>query len=117
MRGGGAHPMLHLKINPEDDGGPAVGDPGVRGRVSALLHPRAPADRLSRIKARVKGVFADLVGAATPRGRRPTAPRNDRTLLLGALLAVATRLLALSAVPVRRRAVQDELVSFGCRVG
>ena len=36
--------------------------------------------------------------------------------MLGALLAVATRLLALGAVPVRRRAVQDELVCAFDRV-
>jgi hypothetical protein len=65
---------------------------------------------ISRTKAKLKTVFADLVEAATRRGRRPRAPREDRAPVLGALLAVATRLLALSAVPVRRRAVQDELV-------
>lgn len=87
-------------------------DPSWLARPVAQLIPEGGprADRLSRIKARVKGVFADLVEAATRRGRRPTAPRDDRAPLLGALLAVATRLLALSAVPVRRRAVQDELV-------
>ena len=44
---------------------------------------------------------------------RSSCSRGDgegRTPVLEALLAVATRLLALSAVPVRRRAVQDELV-------
>jgi len=79
--------------------------------VAQLIPEGGPrADRLSRIKARVKGVFAELVEAATRRGRRPTVPRDDRAPLLGALLAVATRLLALSSVPVRRRAVQDELI-------
>lgn len=71
---------------------------------------------VSRTKAKVKSVFADLVEAATRRGRRPRAPREDRVPVLGALLAVATRLLALSAVPVRRRAVQDELVCAFDRV-
>jgi hypothetical protein len=85
--------------------------------VAQLIPEGGPrADRLSRIKARVKGVFADLVEAATRRGRRPTAPRDDRAPLLGALLEIATRLLALSAVPVRRRAVQDELVCAFDRV-
>lgn len=71
---------------------------------------------ISRTKAKLKHVFADLVEAATRRGRRPRAPREDRAPVLGALLAVATRLLALSAVPVRRRAVQDELVCAFDRV-
>ena len=71
---------------------------------------------ISRTKVKLKTVFADLVEAATRRGRRPRAPREDRAPLLGALLAVATRLLALSAVPVRRRAVQDELVCAFDRV-
>jgi len=79
--------------------------------VAQLIPDDGPrADRLSRIKARVRGVFADLVDAATRRGRRPVSPRDDRAPLLGAVLAVATRLLALSAVPVRRRDVQDEIV-------
>ncbi len=79
--------------------------------VAQLIPDGGPrADRLSRIKARVKGVFADLVEAATRRGRRPVSTRDHRAPLLGALLAVATRLLALGAVPVRRRAVQDEIV-------
>lgn len=73
-------------------------------------------ERISRAKAKLKGVFADLVEAATRRGRRPTAPREDRAPVRGALLAVATRLLAQSAVPVRRRAVQDELVCAFDRV-
>ena len=79
--------------------------------VAQLIPDGGPrADRLSRLKAKLRDVFLDLVEAATRRGRRPTSPRDDRAPLLGALLAVATRLLALSAVPVRRRAVQDELV-------
>lgn len=65
---------------------------------------------ISRAKARLRDVFAGLVEAATRRGRRPRASRDDRAPVLGALLAVATRLLAQSAVPVRRRTVQDELV-------
>jgi hypothetical protein len=71
---------------------------------------------ISRAKAKLKAVFADLVEAASRRGRRPRAAREDRAPVLGALLAVATRLLALSAVPVRRRAVQDELVCAFDRV-
>ena len=67
-------------------------------------------EHVSRIKAKVKGVFADLVEAATRRGRRPTSPQDHRSPLLAALLAVATRLLALSNIPIRRRAVQDEIV-------
>jgi len=65
-------------------------------------------ERLSRIKARVKDAFAELVATATRRGRRP-APASDRATLLSALLAVATRLLVLAGVP-RRRAVKDEIV-------
>jgi hypothetical protein len=71
---------------------------------------------VSRIKAKLRGVFADLVEAATRRGRRPTPARDHRAPVLEALLAVATRLLALSDVPVRRRAVQDELVCAFDRV-
>jgi hypothetical protein len=71
---------------------------------------------ISRAKTKLKAVFADLVEAASRRGRRPRAARDDRAPVLGALLAVATRLLALSAVPVRRRAVQDELICAFDRV-
>lgn len=71
---------------------------------------------VSRIKAKLRGVFADLVEAAIRRGRRPTPPRDHRAPVLEALLAVATRLLALHTVPVRRRAVQDELVCAFDRV-
>ena len=71
---------------------------------------------ISRAKAKLRDVFADLVEAATRRGRRPASPRDQRGPLLGALLAVATRLLALSEVPVRRRPVQDELVCAFDRV-
>lgn len=79
--------------------------------VAQLIPEGGPrADRVSRLKARVKGVFADLVEAASRRGRRPTSPRDHREPVLGALLAVATRLLARSQVPLRQRAVQDELV-------
>ena len=73
-------------------------------------------ERLSRLKAKLKGVFSDLVESATRRGRRSASPRDHRGPVLGALLAVATRLLALSKVPVRRRAVQDELVCAFDRV-
>lgn len=73
-------------------------------------------DRLSRLKARLRDVFLDLVEAATRRGRRSASPRDRRAPVLGAMLAVATRLLALSRVPVRRRAVQDELVCAFDRV-
>jgi transposase InsO family protein len=66
-------------------------------------------ERLSRLKARVRTAFAEFVAAATRRGRRKAPPRAQAQLL-GALLAVATRLLAISRVPVRRRAVQDEIV-------
>lgn len=48
--------------------------------------------------------------AAIRRGRPPTARRDPRALRNEALLAVTTRPLSLSTVPVRRRAVQDELV-------
>ncbi|HUQ81772.1 MAG TPA: hypothetical protein VM076_11560 [Gemmatimonadaceae bacterium] len=87
-------------------------DPSWLARPVAQLIPDGGprADRLSRLKAKLRDVFADLVEAATRRGRRPVVPRNDRAPLLGALLAVATRLLAQSKVPVRRRTVQDELV-------
>jgi hypothetical protein len=71
---------------------------------------------VSRIKARLRGAFADLVEAATRRGRRPTPPIDHCAPMLEALLAIATRLLALSTVPVRRRAVQDELVCAFDRV-
>jgi len=84
--------------------------------VAQLIPVGGPrADRLSRIKARIKSVFADLVEAATTRGRRPASPRDHRAPLLGALLAVATRLLAVSQVP-RRRAVADEIVCAFDRV-
>ena len=85
--------------------------------VAQLIPAGGPrADRLSRLKAKLRDVFADLVDAATRRGRRPASPRDDRAPVLRALLAVATRLLALSEVPVRRRAVQDELVCAFDRV-
>jgi hypothetical protein len=66
-------------------------------------------ERLSRLKARVRNALAELIATASRRGRRKSPPR-ERAPLLAALLAVATRLLALSPVPVRRRAVKDEIV-------
>jgi hypothetical protein len=71
---------------------------------------------VSRIKAKLRAAFADLVEAATLRGRRPIPPGDHRTPVVGALLTIATRLLALSTAPVRRRAVQDELVCAFDRV-
>ena len=71
---------------------------------------------VSRVKAKLRTAFADLVEAATRRGRRPSPPGDHRAPVVGALLAIATRLLALSTVPVRRRAVQDELVCAFDRV-
>ena len=87
-------------------------DPSWLARPVARLIPDGGPrpEGVSRIKARLRGAFADLVEAATRRGRRPTPPIDHRAPVLEALLAIATRLLALSAVPVRRRAVQDELV-------
>jgi hypothetical protein len=73
-------------------------------------------ERISRLKAKLRGVFLDLVEAATRRGRRPTVPRETRAPVLHALLAVATRVLTLSDVPLRRRTVQDELVCTFDRV-
>jgi hypothetical protein len=86
-------------------------DPSWLARPVAQLIPDGGprADRLSRLKAKLRGVILDLVEAATRRGRRPAAPRDQRAPLLGALLAFATRLLALSK-PLHRRAVQDEIV-------
>jgi hypothetical protein len=80
--------------------------------VAQLIPPGGPRpERISRLKAKLASVFADLVEAATRRGRRPRAPgQGARAAVLAALLAVATRLLALSRVPLRRRAVADELV-------
>ncbi len=75
-----------------------------------IPHGGPRADRLSRLKSKLRDVFLDLVEAATRRGRRPAPARVDRAPLLAAQLAIATRLLAQSEVPVRRRAVQDELV-------
>jgi hypothetical protein len=85
--------------------------------VAQLIPEGGPrADRLSRLKAKLRVVFADLVEAASRRGRRPAPSRDHRAPMLEALLAVATRLLALSTVPMRRRAVQDELVCAFDRV-
>jgi hypothetical protein len=82
--------------------------------VAALIPDGGPRpDRLSRLKARLLPGFAALLAEATRRGR-PRAPASaeepGRARYLGALLAVATRLLTLARVPVRRRAVQRELV-------
>jgi hypothetical protein len=85
--------------------------------VAQLIPERGPRPEwISRVKAKLGSVFADLVEAATRRGRRPTPPRDHRAPVLEALLAIATRLLALHAAPVRRRAVQDELVCAFDRV-
>jgi hypothetical protein len=44
--------------------------------VAQLIPDGGPrADRLSRLKAKLVGMFVDLVEAATRRGRRPTSPR------------------------------------------
>jgi hypothetical protein len=86
-------------------------DPSWLARPVARLIPDGGPrpERISRLKARVRDAFAELVAAAARRGRRPTAP-GDRSPLLAALLAITTRLLAQSKVPLQRRAVQDELV-------
>jgi hypothetical protein len=86
-------------------------DPSWLARPVARLIPTGGPrpERISRLKARVRDAFADLVDAASRRGRRPTAPA-DRSPLLAALLAVATRLLQHSKVPLQQRRVQDELV-------
>lgn len=87
------------------------------GPVAQLIPGGGPRPEwVSRVKAKLRPVFADLIDAATRRGRRPTPPRDHRAPVLEALLAVATRLLVLSTVPVRRRAVQDELVCAFDRV-
>lgn len=93
-------------------------DPSWLARPVAQLIPDGGprADRLSRLKAKLRGGFADLAEAATRRGRRPASRRDPRAPVLAALLAIATRLLALSKLPVRRRAVQDELVCAFDRV-
>ena len=85
--------------------------------VAQLIPDGGPrADRLSRLKAKLRDVFSDLVDAATRRGRRPRSPRDPRAPVPGALLAIATRLLGRNAVPVRRRDIQDELVCAFDRV-
>lgn len=79
--------------------------------VAQLLPDGGPRpEHISRIKAKLQPRFAELVAAATRRGRRPAPSRDLRAPMLESMLAVATRLLKLSAVPVRRRDVQDELV-------
>lgn len=85
--------------------------------VAQLIPERGPRPEwVSRVKGKLRGAFADLVEAATRRGRRPAPPRDHRAPVLEALLAIATRLLTLHAVPVRRRAVQDELICAFDRV-
>jgi len=87
--------------------------------VAQLIPNGGPrADRISRLKAKLRDIFLDLVEAATRRGRRstPVGDSDRRAAVLGALLAVATRLLSQSQVPVRRRPVQDELVCAFDRV-
>jgi hypothetical protein len=82
--------------------------------VSALIPDGGPRpDRLSRLKAGLLPAFAALLDQATRRGRpRVPAPspeaRSGR--LAGALLAVATRLLAEGGLPLRRRRAQEQLV-------
>jgi len=89
----------------------------IQNRTSASVRStdgRPRPERVSRIKAKLRGAFADLVEAATQRERWPTPPIDHRAPMVEALLAVATGRLAFIAVPVRRRAVQDELVcAFG----
>jgi transposase InsO family protein len=82
---------------------------------SAAVRP----DRISRLKARVKGAFASALAAASRRGRPKTVPPSEETRRATravALLPIATTLLALSRVPIRRRAVQEQLVCAYDRV-
>ena len=82
--------------------------------VCALIPPSGPRpEHICRIKLRVLAGLVALVVAATRRGRPPaTAPAAEarRAPLQAALLTVATTLLSQSRVPLRRRAVQDQLV-------
>jgi hypothetical protein len=81
----------------------------IAGPLAKLIPDGGPRpEKISRIKAKVRDGFSDLVALATRRGRR-LAPPSDRAPLLGEMLAVATRLLTLAGVPARR-AVQDEIV-------
>ncbi len=85
--------------------------------VAQLIPTEGPRPEwVSRVKAKVRAAFAGLIDAATRRGRPPSPRHDDRALRNEALLAVATRLLSLSTLPVRRRAVQDELVCAFDRV-
>jgi hypothetical protein len=93
-------------------------DPSWLARPVAQLIPDGGPrpERISRLKGKLRELFAGFVDAASRRGRRPRSRERDRSPALAAKLAVATRLLALSHVPVRRRAVQDELVAAFDRV-
>jgi hypothetical protein len=77
-------------------------------------------ERVSRLKAQLRGPFAEALAVATRRGRPakapPTTAETPRASRAAALLLVATALLARSRVPVRRREVQDELVCAFDRV-
>ena len=69
------------------------------GPVAKLIPDGGPRpEKVSRIKAKVRDGFADLVAFATRPGRRP-APPSDRAPLFGEILAVATRLLTIAGVP------------------
>ena len=76
--------------------------------IAQLVPEGVRPERVSRIKKNVAAAFAALVERASQRGR-PAKPPTERAPLLGALLALATRLLVLAGVP-RKRAVQDEIV-------
>jgi hypothetical protein len=73
-------------------------------------------ERVSRLKAQLRRPLAEVLAAATRRGRPAKTPPAPRASRAAALLLVATALLAKSRVPVRRRAVQDELVCAFDRV-
>jgi len=70
-------------------------------------------ERISRLKARLLAPWEALLDHATRRGRPPGDPpalATRRAPLLAALLAVATTLLGVCRVPIRRRDLQDRLV-------
>lgn len=76
-------------------------------------------ERISRLKARLRGPFAAVLAAATRRGRPTKAPPSEdarRATRAVALLPIATMLLGLSRVPIRRRALQAQLVCAYDRV-